>query len=214
MMDETRKSLLARLKTASNNNDWEALYEQYSAIILSFCLKQGLDEFGARDVLQETMILLMRKLPGFEYDPQKGRFRNWLLALVAGKVRDAHRRARRHQFVALDANSDVDRSLGHDAVAPAADCSKALEETWMQGLVEEALRRIQRDPKTKAETFDVFHAYVIAGNSVPDVARQFRLQENAVYQIKNRLLKRLRDEILQLERPNLPVEKQSPHLCA
>ena len=95
-MDETRKSLLARLKTASNNNDWEALYEQYSAIILSFCLKQGLDEFGARDVLQETMILLMRKLPGFEYDPQKGRFRNWLLALVAGKVRDAHRRSRRH----------------------------------------------------------------------------------------------------------------------
>ena len=84
----------------------------------------------------------------------------------------------------------------------------------MQGLVEEALRRIQRDPKTKAETFEVFHAYVIAGNSVPDVARQFRLQENAVYQIKNRLLKRLRDEILQLERPNLPVEKQSPHLCA
>jgi RNA polymerase sigma-70 factor (ECF subfamily) len=212
---QTRESLLARLRTGSADADWEAFYKQYGAVILSFCTKRGLDEFGARDVLQETMILLMRKLPDFDYSPQKGRFRNWLLALVAGKVRDAHRRARRRRTVSFDGNQDDDSlSLAERLVADSLQGSEALERIWMEGLLEEALRRIRNDPKTKPETFAVFQAYVVAGKPVVEVARKFGLQQNAVYQIKNRLVKRLREEISRLDVPCSSPATQSELLSA
>jgi RNA polymerase sigma-70 factor (ECF subfamily) len=198
----TRRSLLARLKRDGSNNDWEQFYRQYGAVILSFCRRQGLDDFGARDVLQETMILLMRKLPAFDYDPVRGRFRNWLLTLVMGKTRDAFRRAQRVRTVSIHGHNFTDTpALDNGLVTRGSEGSEAVERAWMQSLIEEALARIQTDPKTKAETFAVFQAYMIEGRAVADVSRQFGIEENAVYQIKHRMLKRLREELDEIADP-------------
>jgi DNA-directed RNA polymerase specialized sigma24 family protein len=43
------------------NRDWELFYNQYRDVIFCFSRRQGLDESAACDVLQETMVLLMRK---------------------------------------------------------------------------------------------------------------------------------------------------------
>jgi len=201
---QTRESFLARLKDSPGNSAWEAFYERYSGVILCFCRKQGLGEFDSRDVLQETMVLLMRKLPDFNYDPERGRFRNWLLALVAGKVRDACRRARRARTVSLDDHGpEVNEPTKLAFLVQGDGADRILEKAWMQGLVEEALKNIAADPRTRPETFGVFQAYVIDGLPVAEVARQFRIQENTIYQIKNRFLKRLRDEVCRFEAPNL-----------
>lgn len=198
----TRQSLLARLKREGSNSDWEQFYRQYGAVILSFCRKQGLDEFGARDVLQETMILFMRKLPTFDYDPLRGRFRNWLLTLVMGKTRDAFRRAHRMRTVSIHEHNFNDTPALHNGlVSPGSEGSEAVERAWIQSLIEEALARIQTDPKTKTETFVVFQAYMIEGRPVADVSRQFGIEENAIYQIKHRMLKRLREELDKIEDP-------------
>lgn len=196
---QTRGSLLARLKREASDTDWEQFYRQYGNVILSFCSKQGLDEFAARDVLQEVMLLLMRKLPSFDYNPARGRFRNWLLALVMGKIRDAHRRARRLRTISIDERSPhsgecFDESL----VSCASEASQAVEKAWLQALIEEALRKIQNDPKSKRETFAVFYAYVIESRPVAEVAQQFGVAENTIYQIKNRILKRLREELAEI----------------
>src|SRR5580658_1242378 len=124
---QTRRSLLARLGSESQNADWEQFYNQYWAVILFFAQKQGLDEASARDVLQETMILLMRKFPGFVYDPERGRFRNWLLTLVAGKARDAMRRAARSRTISIHEPSSEDRpALEETFAADSAEASEAL----------------------------------------------------------------------------------------
>ncbi len=72
----TRLSLLHRLKQAPAEIDWREFYAKYNAVILSFARKQGADDHTAEDVLQEAMMVVMRKLPSFEYDKQKGSFRN------------------------------------------------------------------------------------------------------------------------------------------
>jgi DNA-directed RNA polymerase specialized sigma24 family protein len=41
---------------------------------LRYARKLGLDETQAQDVLQETMVALMRILPEFAYDRNKGSF--------------------------------------------------------------------------------------------------------------------------------------------
>jgi len=197
---QTRRSLLARLGSGWQNADWEQFYNQYWAVILFFAQKQGLDEASARDVLQETMILLMRKLPGFVYDPERGRFRNWLLTLVAGKARDAMRRAARSRTISIHEPSSEDRPALEDTLtSDSARASEALEQSWMQSLAEEALRRMQSDPDTKPETLAIFRSYAIDGKPVTEVAAEFGIRENAVYQIKNRLIKRLRGVVAELQ---------------
>ena len=192
----TRQSLLQRLKHSSGNRDWEDFYRQYAGVILRFCRYRGLDEWSSRDVLQETMILVIRKLPVFEYDPARGRFRNWLLTLVSGKVRDAMRRSHRAQVSSLE--DPASAAAVAAAIAPDLGGVQALDNAWRHSIVEEALERIQRDPKTKPGTLAVFRA-CFAGQDVAEVARAFQLQPNAVSQIKDRLSKRLRAEIAALE---------------
>lgn len=195
----TQKSLLERLSIGPREGDWELFYAKYSAVILSFAQKQGLEEHGARDVLQETMVVLMRKLPTFTYDPAQGRFRNWLLTIVANKVREARRRAHRERFVSLDAAPEDGEALHEKLPAESAQGDEAVEATWRQSLLEEALRRVLEDAHTKAETVAVFRACALEGRPVADVAAAFGLKENAVYQIKNRLMTRLREMLAELE---------------
>jgi RNA polymerase sigma-70 factor (ECF subfamily) len=195
----TQKSLLERLATAPREGDWELFYAKYAAVILSFAQKQGLEEHGARDALQETMIVLVRKLPTFTYDPAQGRFRNWLLTIVANKVREARRRAHAERLVSLDAQSADDTALHERLPAESMHGVEAVEAAWRQSLLEEALRRVLEDPHTKAETVAVFRACALEGRPVADVAAAFGLKENAVYQIKNRMMTRLRELLAELE---------------
>ena len=200
----TQRSLLARLTAASAEGDWELFYAKYAAVIVSFAQKQGLDEHGARDVLQETMLVVMRKLPQFSYDPAKGRFRNWLLGIVANKVREARRRAKAERFVSLDADAESGEGTREPAVKALA--AEELESSWRQSLLEEALKRLLQDPHTKPETVAVFRACAMEEQPVAAVAAKFGMNENAVYQIKNRLMNRLRAMIAELEEGEESVE--------
>jgi len=192
---KTRESLLSRLRKTGEDGDWQSFYDQYRHVILSFCRRQGLDEFSAHDVLQETVILLMRKLPEFRYDPAQGKFRNWLLKLVARKISDARKRARRARLVFVEESSGQMR----EACSDEAGVTESVENAWRQALMEEALRRIKSDPRTRPETFLIFQNYVLNGASVSEVARTFEVEENVVYQIKNRMLRRLTAEVEMLE---------------
>ncbi|WP_367872754.1 RNA polymerase sigma factor [Luteolibacter sp. Populi] len=194
---KTSETQLRALQDRGSDRDWEGFYGKYAGVILSFCRKQGLDEFSARDVLQESMILLMSKLPGFTYSASKGRFRNWLLTLVYGKVRDARRRLRR-----LAEQPWCEFAPSQEAL-PAGDVgdpqAEEVEAAWKLTLVEEALRRLKRNPRIKPETVAVFEACVLQNMTITAAAEKFGLEENNIYQIKNRLIRRLREEIDDLE---------------
>jgi RNA polymerase sigma-70 factor (ECF subfamily) len=207
----TQPSLLERLAGAGSGRDWERFYGKYAAVILSFAQKRGLDEHGARDVLQETMVFLMKKLPGFTYDASRGRFRNWLLTITANKVREAFRRAHRDRLVDLDDSRGGEIGPLRDSLAadgPAADAQ--VESAWRQSLVEEALRRLRDDPHVQPESLAVFHAYAIENQPAATVAARFGMKENAVYQIKNRFLRRLQDDVAALENATAGANPMNP----
>jgi RNA polymerase sigma factor (sigma-70 family) len=195
----TQKSLLERLATAPGEGDWAFFYVKYAAVILSFARKQGLEEHGARDVLPETMIVLVRKLPGFAYDPARVHFRNWLLSIVSNKVREAKRRTHREWLVSLDAVPEEGEALHERLMAESANGDATVETVWRQSLLEEALRRVLEDPYTKTETVAVFRACALENRPVAEVAAVYGLKENAVYQIKNRMINRLREMLAELE---------------
>ena len=65
-------------------------------------------------------------------------------------------------------------------------------------MLEEALSRVSRDVRVQGRTFDVFRSYVLKGEDADEVAGRYGLKKNAVYQIKDRLTRRLQDEVATL----------------
>jgi RNA polymerase sigma-70 factor (ECF subfamily) len=141
------------------------------------------------------MVALMRILPEFAYDPKKGRFRNFLLTIVHRKSLSVLRRMSRQRNVTWDELTPADslESLGDHGRG-----EREAQARWRDSLIEEAIHRLRTDPRLGEDTFAVFEAYVIEQQPVEKVAQRFGLTENAVYQIRNRLLRRLKLEVTRL----------------
>lgn len=201
-MEKTRLSLLQRLRTLSGDSAWEEFDRIYSPVVIRFAQKKGLNNAAALDVLQETMVALMRQMPKFNYDSSRGRFRNFVLTIVHRKILDARRRAVRKAEVPLEASPGeeglalIDRLPDTHQVDP----GEALERDWRHALYEQALERVRHDPAVENHTLEAFHAYVIEDGDVVDVCQRFGLKRNALYQIKSRMIARLRDEVAILNR--------------
>jgi len=133
-------------------------------------------------------MVVLRKLGTFEYDTERGRFRNWLLTIAANKVRrsKAASEARSHDF--FGCRGGESRSLAETLSDSSHDATEVLENDWRQTLVEEALRQILNDPRTDAESVAVFRAVALENQPVSTVAVRHGMTANNVYQIKNRLL--------------------------
>lgn len=183
-MIDTDETLLERLRHCDAHDAWKEFYDVYWGAILRYARKVGLDAHQAEDVLQETMMVLMRQLPEFRYDRSRGKFRNFLLTIVHRKAVAVLRRARRAATDPLAESQAVDE---HRAVINAA-----AERRWREAVMEEALRTLKGNESLDTRTWEVFRAYAIEHRPALEVAREFGLTPNAVYQIRNRLLRRLR----------------------
>lgn len=194
-MLNTRTTLLIRLKSEDREADWEDFYDLYGQVILRYAQKLGLDEDDAFDVLQETMTILMRKLKTFTYDPHQGKFRNYLLTIVHRCALGSMRRTSRREEVSADALGGDGSSLLESLAAPDLTGADEQNHTWQQSVLEHGLDILQRDTSIKPTTLQVFIANSVHNRPASEVAKRFGIKENAVYQIKNRMLERLRKEI-------------------
>jgi RNA polymerase sigma-70 factor (ECF subfamily) len=190
-MIDTNETLLERVKSMEAHGAWQEFYKAYWSAILRYARKLGLNPHQAEEVLQETMVALMRQLPGFTYDRGKGKFRNFLLTIVHRKSLAALRRARREsESSAPWEENTADGGLSTDD--PAASLAEA---RWQESILEAVLEELSADVRLGPETMAVFRAYVIQGRSAGKVAAEFGIKENAVYQIKNRLARRVQDMV-------------------
>jgi len=196
-MITTNESLLGRLRADNADHAWREFFDAYWGAILRYARKLGLSEAQAEEVLQETMVALMRLLPRFVYDRRKGRFRNFLLTIVHRKSLATLQRAARNREVRWHEAMDL-APPGTSREEPGADGEAKAR--WRDSLMEEAIRRLRAAPRLGENSFEVFEAYVLQGEPAAEVARKFGLSENAVYQVRNRLLRRLRIEVARLMR--------------
>jgi RNA polymerase sigma-70 factor (ECF subfamily) len=194
-MIETNESLLGRLRIADAHGAWQEFFDAYWGAILRYGHKLGLSADQAEEVLQETMVVLMRVLPRFAYDRRKGRFRNFLLTIVHRRALAVMERNSRRQPVAW--NDALEGDLA-DPFGNSESAEREARDRWRDSLLEEAIRRLREDPRIAGKTLAVFEAYVINRQPATAVARQFEVSENAVYQIRNRLLRRLKVEVATL----------------
>ncbi len=79
---DTQASIIAGL--AGNPTDparWDRFYRKYQPVIHRWLGARRLQPADVEDIAQEVLIKLVKKLPGFTYDPDRS-FRAWLKTVV------------------------------------------------------------------------------------------------------------------------------------
>jgi RNA polymerase sigma-70 factor (ECF subfamily) len=182
-MQPTSVSLLERLRGPASPEAWDRFVGLYTPMLYHWARRVGLQEADAFDLVQEVLVLLMRKLPEFQYDRRQS-FRAWLLAVARNKWREM---GRRRHLVPGDGNSQLTEVAGED------ELGEIEEAEYRQSLVRQALRAIRGEFPATAWT--AFQEHVLAGRDTEEVAAELGVRVGTVYAAKSRVLARLRQEL-------------------
>ena len=184
----TRVTLLMRLRDLQNQPAWEEFVEIYTPLIYGYCRSRGLQEVDAADVAQESMRSVTRAIGKFEYNPQRGKFRNWLLTVVQSKL---------HNFLAQQQRQPAlagETTLQHkiDSHSPHSDES-AWEADYYRTIFDWAAKRIRGE--FQESTWQAFWQTTIDERDGKQVAESLSMSVGAVYVAKSRVIARLKQEI-------------------
>jgi RNA polymerase sigma-70 factor (ECF subfamily) len=214
----TRASLLERLKDLGDDASWKEFHRTYRELIFSVARRAGLNETEAEEVVQDTLISVAEKMPGFTYDPAKDSFKGWLLTVTRWRILDQLEKRRRVNPALSRPSGTLSHPMGegrgedrvsNDATSRTAtveriadpvglDLAAIWDEEWEKNLLQAALARIKR--QVHPRHYEIYHLHVILGQPVRDVARALGVNLAQVHLAKFRVGQLLKKEISRLQK--------------
>jgi RNA polymerase sigma factor (sigma-70 family) len=179
----TRPSLLVRIRDARDAESWQAFVELYTPLVYRYARRRGLQDADAADVAQEVMTEVARSMPRFEYEPERGRFRDWLGCIARRQV---------GRFFAGQDRTGVGGGQDLDQLAASPADAEWIDE-YNAGLLEVVLERAK--PHFEPATWQAFTRVWIEGKGSAEVAAELGLPIDTVYVAKCRVLKRLAEDL-------------------
>lgn len=180
-MHTTPVSLLERLRLPDQDQAWSQFVELYGPLLYYWARGHSLGESDAADLVQEVLLVLVRKMPSFTYQ-RDGSFRSWLRTVTLNKWRELQRR-KKPQY----ADMDLDQ-------IPTPKGDGTLEELEYQRLlVRHTLGRLRGE--FYASVWALFDDHVGRGLPPQKVADKHNVSLGAVYAAKSKVMTRLRQEL-------------------
>ena len=197
---ETRASLLVRLKDWQDNESWQAFFDRYWPLIYGTAIKSGLSPAEAEDVVQETVLVVARKIKEFQYDPSRGKFRAWLGTVIRSRVVDRFRKRLPVKSPTLRETGDSARTGTVARVAdPAAlDFLAIYDLAWQEHVREAALRLLKEELSPRQ--YELFDRYVNKNQSVATIMKAMGVSRAQIYMAKLRGLQTLKQTVRQVEK--------------
>lgn len=185
----TRASLVARLRHGQDEAAWREFAAVYGPVIHGFYRHKGLQDADAADLTQQVLVNVASQRQQFE--PTRGKFRNWLFTFVQRRLVDFHRR----RPARGSGDTAVQELLeGVPAEADAVPEWEAECERQIYRLASEQVRQ-----RVTPETWQAFHLTAVEGRDPKEVAARLGKTLAAVYLAKGRVMTLLREEIQRLE---------------
>jgi RNA polymerase sigma factor (sigma-70 family) len=196
---KTRKSLIERIRDRDDQKSWREFFNTYWKLIYGTALKAGLSREEAEEVVQETMITVTNMLDGFEYDPDRSTFKNWLLHKTRWRIID---QVRKRPKVKMDEASGDEASsrtpLAERIADPESlDYQNIWEEEWQKNLMDVALSKVKK--KVKARQYQIFDLYVLKNWPVAEIRKTLKISATQVYVAKHRISGLLKKEVKRIE---------------
>lgn len=202
----TRQSLLVRLKDWDDQESWREFFELYWRLLHATALKAGLFEVEAQEVVQEVMIAVAKKMPGFTYDPGKDSLKGWLLGVTRWKVADQFRKRKRSGGEGQRADGAFDLLLDQDTARTATvervpdpngiDLEAIWDGEWRENLLRAALDRVKR--QVNPAHYEMYHLHAVQGLLPREAALALGVSTAAVHMANFRVGRLLKAEIRRL----------------
>lgn len=186
----------------ADERSWREFHLRYHRLIVSMALKSGLTRSEADDVLQETLVSIAKKMPGFVYDRQQGSFESLIRAVTRYRILDQFRRRMPRDDAAEPEVQDTDTDpAGVPATEPAVEPAllddggwdEAWDHAWQVTVLEAALQRLRF--RSRPEHFQIFHYSFVRELSALAVSRTLGVSLPKVYVVWHRLMRELKEEV-------------------
>ncbi|MCA9727716.1 MAG: sigma-70 family RNA polymerase sigma factor [Candidatus Eisenbacteria bacterium] len=182
----TQPSLLLKLRNTDDQAAWHRFDARYGHLIVAYARRRGLNLADAEDVRQIVFLNLVRSMPQFRFQPDRGRFRSYLGRVVGNVIERVRQRPyRRVEVLEVD-----------ERVASIPDLDQPLDGVWHREWENHHLRRALAavrkglDPRS----VDVFER-LLQGVPVARVAEDSGMTVEAVHKIKQRIRDRLKQRV-------------------
>ena len=189
----TKISLIETISNCPDSARWTEFCRTYEQPMRAY-LATHFPTIEADDVIQETLVALMKALPNYRYDPdRKGHFRNYLIGIIRHKaVSEIRRRQAEADCIDTYANNRVEHS---------DDDANADLDSLRKEIFEAAVDQLMADDRISSATREIFRHVVLMHEKPAQVAAEFGTTRNNVDQIKKRMIDRLSELVQSMNRP-------------
>jgi len=192
-MNQTRLTLIQRAQDQSDEAAWSEFVEIYKNYIYVIIRQMGINDKDCEDILQQVLLKLWKTLPDFEYGKNKSKFRTWLGTITHSSTMDFFRRqASQDRRIEGATNAQ----MTHLNTINKPEIEEMAEREWRLYITNLAMNNIEQFFSGKA--IDVFKMS-IKGQSNQQISEDLGVKLETVYILKNRVKKRLTEEIKQLK---------------
>lgn len=191
---QTRLSLLSRARER-DGEAWRELVALYGPLIAYWCQRFGLSSHATADCIQEVFASVSKSLSTFRPLRESGAFRAWLWTITSNRIKDLYRREQRH--VRPTGGSTALRSIEHIADERDLPNEEPSSAVAIQALMARAMEQVRGEFEPK--TWSIFLRSVVDQVSTELVASEFEVRPATVRQVRSRILKRLREQLGDLD---------------
>lgn len=172
----THFSVLEGIKD-NDNKAWERFFAVYSPLIRLHGKDCGLRSEHLDDLVQNVMLSLVEQIQSFQYDPNRGRFRDYLRHIIRARSCDMLRDIYKQEcFQKMD--------------KPESILDDLFQTEWEEHIRRSSVEKLKDE--VSAKHFQIFQLLDIQNRKVHDVARFFKLPEATIYSIRNRTEEKLK----------------------
>ena len=202
---ETSSGLLRELGGNVDSTRWTEFVRLYIPLFRGWLaswhrthpmLETALDD----DVIQETLVFLMKEFPSFKYDREKGHFRGYLYRVLNNKLLKEMENLKIIGDSKVRFNTEVADLVGEqlpksDENDPITEELEIQKEIW-----DIIIRRVFAGGKFSKQSQTVFKLAVAGELSAAEIGERYGMKANAVYQVKARVLEAAKKELARMKR--------------
>ena len=157
-LDETPVTLLQRLRGQADPKAWQRLVELYTPLLQIWLRRHLVQDADSDDLVQEVLAVLIREVPQFQHNGQRGAFRTWLRALLVNRLRVFWRK----RALTPDATGDSGFLL---RLSELEDPHSPLSDQWNEEHDRQVVRRCLQMVASdfEATTWQAFHRLTLDG---------------------------------------------------
>ena len=197
-MDSTSISLLQRAvqkngMPSNRESAWQALADIYQPLIGNWLGRLSAPRSSVDDIVQEVLLVVMKKLAQFEHNGRKGAFRTWLRLIAVNCLRDFRKSKQGVQL--LGEHDGLIQEL-KDLEDPESSLTKQWDREHDIHVTQQLMNRIR--PEFEKLSWRAFEMVALEQLSVVEVSKKLGVSTNAIYIAKSRILGRLRIEAADL----------------